>query len=317
MSWERDPLWVKARLFFERAFDQTRDDPTFGLWCSFGLEILARAALASISPALLAEPDHEHKYLLHALGRGADRIPPKSITTAQVLALCQKLFPEFAKEDLIASLALVNRRNEELHSGAAAFESYSPNNWLTGLYKSCRALSTSMGESLETLLGEEEANIANRILAEDRSNTTEQVRKKIASHRDVFATKLPDGQAFARSEAEKIGNTLAYENHHRVSCPACSAVATVQGQTFGKERVTEEDGEFIVRQAVFPMSFYCPACGLKLNNYAELEAANLGGRYSRRTSYTPAEYYGLMYPDDLPSHIEEYLAERMVEYDNE
>jgi hypothetical protein len=70
MSWERDPLWAKSRLFFERAFEQPPEDPLFGLWCSLGLELLARAALASVSPTLLAEPDKEHRFLLHALNRG-------------------------------------------------------------------------------------------------------------------------------------------------------------------------------------------------------------------------------------------------------
>src|SRR5713101_2698481 len=41
MSWERDPLWAKARLYFERAFELPRDDPRFGLWCSLALELLA------------------------------------------------------------------------------------------------------------------------------------------------------------------------------------------------------------------------------------------------------------------------------------
>src|ERR1700733_8056848 len=39
MSWERDPLWAKARLYFEHAFREPRDDPRFGLWCSLGLEL--------------------------------------------------------------------------------------------------------------------------------------------------------------------------------------------------------------------------------------------------------------------------------------
>jgi hypothetical protein len=123
MSWERDPLWAKARLFFQRAFSESRDDPAFGLWCSLGLEILARTALASISPTLLAEPDREHKYLLHALGRGSERTPRKSIGAVQVLSLCLDLFPEFTKDELTASLALVNRRNEELHSGGFSIRS--------------------------------------------------------------------------------------------------------------------------------------------------------------------------------------------------
>ena len=72
MSWERDPLWAKARLYFERAFAESREDPRFGLWCSLALELLARAAVASVSPTLLAEPDNEHRFLLHALNRGSE-----------------------------------------------------------------------------------------------------------------------------------------------------------------------------------------------------------------------------------------------------
>ena len=317
MSWERDPLWAKARLFFDRAFEQSREDPAFGLWCSLGLEVLARAALASISPTLLAEPDRDHKFLLHALGRGSERTPRKSIGTVQVLSLCNSLFPEFAKEDLTAALALVNRRNEELHSGAAAFEAYPPNQWLTGLYKACGGLATGMGESLETLFGEEEARVANSILAEDRTNTTERVKKRIASHRSVFEAKPADEQTQAKLESEEQAKTLAYSGHHRVTCPACKSVATVQGQAFGKEHMTDEHGEIVVRQAVSPTSLSCSACGLKLEGYAELEAAELGGHYTRRTSYAPEEYYGLIHPDELPSHIEEYLAGQMEEYDNE
>lgn len=317
MSWERDPLWAKARLFFDRAFEQSRDDPAFGLWCSLGLEILARAALASVSPTLLAESDQNHKYLLHALGRGSERTPRKSIGAARVLSLCNLLFPEFGKEDLTAALALVNRRNEELHSGAAAFEAYPPSQWLTGLYKACRALATGMGESLETLFGEDEAKVAKDILAEDRTNTVERIKKRIASHRSVFEAKPPDEQKQAKIKSEEEGKTLAFQGYHRVTCPACGAVATVQGQTFGKEHMTDEDGEIVVRQALSPTSLSCSACGLKLEGYAELEASDLGGHYTHRTSYTPEEYYGLIHPDDLPSHIEEYLSGQMEEYDNE
>jgi hypothetical protein len=72
MSWDRDPIWAKARLFFARAFDTQRENPAFGLWCSLGLELLARTALASISPTLLAEPHPEHKNLLHVIHKESE-----------------------------------------------------------------------------------------------------------------------------------------------------------------------------------------------------------------------------------------------------
>src|SRR4029077_967560 len=121
-----DPLWAKARLYFERAFEESGDDPLFGLWCSLALELLGRAALASVSPTLLAEPDRDHRFLLHALNRGSEKTQRRSIGTAQVFSLCQTLFVQFTEDDLKAALALVNRRNDELHTGASAFEEYRP-----------------------------------------------------------------------------------------------------------------------------------------------------------------------------------------------
>lgn len=317
MSWERDPLWAKARLFFERAFDESRDAPTFGLWCSLGLELLARSALASISPTLLAEPDREHKYLLHALNRGSERVPRKSIATVQVFSLCCTLFPAFTKDDFTAAMALINRRNEELHSGGAAFDEYPSTQWLAGFYRACNLLSAAMGESLTSLFGEDEASVANETLTENQNDVKQYVESSVASHRKVFEDRSEGDRKDAAAEAEKLGTGLATQRHHRVVCPACKCVATVQGRSFGKEHISHDEGMIIVRQAVVPMSFACSACGLKLEGYAQLETAGLGGRYQRKTTYSPDGYYGLIDPEDISSYVEDYLAEQEPEYDNE
>lgn len=316
MSWERDPLWAKARLFFERAFDESRDAPTFGLWCSLGLELLARAALASISPTLLAEPDRDHKYLLHALNRGSERIPRKSIAAVQVFGLCRTLFPDFSEDDYKAALALINRRNEELHAGGASFDEYPPSQWLAGFYRACRSLSIAMGESLTSLFGEDEASVADETLTENQNDVRQRVLNTIGSHRHVFQSKPKEEREAAATEAEKLGSQLATHRHHRVTCPACQCFATIQGRPFGKEHITHDDGEIVVRQAVAPTSFTCSACGLKLEGYAQLETAGLGGQYTRRTTYSPDEYYGLIDPDNLDSYLEDQ-AGHFLEYDNE
>ncbi len=314
MSWEHDPLWAKAQLYFERAFNESRDTPEFGIWCSLGLELLARSTIASVSPALLALPDNDQKHLLHALGLSTERVP-KSLGTARVLALCEKLFPEFTKDDLTASAALINRRNEELHSGAATFDAYRPSEWLTGFYRACRALCAAMGHSLVDLFGQDEADVADGILAEDRTGTRQRVQRAIASHRQVFEDKSPKDREAARERAAELGEQLAHERHHRVNCPVCGCVASVEGKTFGRELVSHDDGEIIGRQAVAPTSFSCSACELKLTSYAELEEAALGGHYTRTTTYSPEEYYGLVDPGNID--IQEYLADMYDEYDNE
>jgi len=320
MSWEREPLWAKARLFFERAFNESRDDPAFGLWCSLGLELLARAALASVSPTLLAQPDNAHSYLLHALGRGSDRVSRRSISSAQVFALCRQLFgADFTEDDFKAAMALANRRNDELHTGAAAFYQYRPAEWLPGFYRVSRALAVVMGESLEGLFGDEEAAIAQETLAEDENDTRQRVKSAVAAYARVFGEKPEADRKAAADLAEKRANELAYQRHHRVVCPACKCIATVQGKAFGKEHTTHQEGLIKVRQAVHPTSFSCSACSLKLTGCTELNVAELGGPYTRTTEYTPEEYYGLINPDDFDPtpYIEEYLRNQHEEYDNE
>lgn len=313
MSWERDPLWAKARLFFERAFDESDDEQMFGLWCSLGLELLARAALAAISPTLLAKPDREHKYLLHALNRGSERIPRISLDAFQVFGLCLALFANFTEDDCKASRALINRRNEELHSGGAAFDEYPSSQWLAGFYRACASLSSSMGESLVSLFGKDKADVATEILKENLNDVKQHVKSTIASHRTVFQDRSRKDQEKAKVKAEKLGEKLATQRHHCVSCPACKCVATVQGRTFGKEHVSHGDGEIIVKQTVIPRSFSCSACGLKLEGYAQLETADLGGQYQRKTTHSPDEFFGLIHPDD----VYDYLGSMEEEYDNE
>jgi hypothetical protein len=255
--------------------------------------------------------------LLHALNRGSERTPRRSIGSTQVLRLCRTLFSDFTEEDFNAALALTNRRNEELHSGAAAFDEYRSSQWLVGFYGACRSLCTAMVESLVSLFGEDEATIATGILAETQKGVLHRVQTSIAAHRKVFQDKSSEERETAMKKAEDLGSQLAVQRHHRVKCPACQCVATLQGTPFGKENVTQSDGKIVVKQPVSPTSFSCSACGLKLQSYAEVAAADLGGHYMQTTTYSPEEYYGLIHPDDLESHVEEYLASMGEEYDTE
>lgn len=300
MSWERDPLWAKARLFLEYALAQDRDDARFGLWCAIGLELLARAAVSAISPTLLAEPDQEHRHLLHALGRGSPKVGPKSLGAAQVFRLCEILFDHFTPEHSTAAIALINRRNAELHTGQNAFDDYSTQHWITGFYACCKALTKSLNESLASLLGEDEAIEAEKVLAVNEREVKQRVRERVARYQSVFSDKLPNERAAAQTDAEAAGARLSHQRHHRVKCPACLSTATVQGDELGASKVEhdEDKSEIVVKQTIAPRSFSCVACGLKLDGYAELSAAGLGNQYTRTTRYTPEEYYELISPDD-------------------
>ena len=320
MSWEKEPLWTKAKLYFERGFTFSREDPQFGLWCALGLELLARAALASVSPTLLAASHNDHRFLLHALGRGSKEVNRRSIPAVKVFELCKTLFPRFSQDNVKAAMALVSRRNEELHSGAAAFEEYPCKYWLAGFYACCDVLTAELGETLDRLFGTAEAHIAREALEKLEDETINRVTNLLATHKTKFLALSAAERKEATAKADKLGRELSHQKHHRVSCPACGCVATVQGDTLGSENISYEDDKIIVRQAVSPRIFSCPACSLRLSGHAELKAASLATPYTRTSRYSPEEYYGLIHPDDtdtVQQLLDDYLRAMASEYDNE
>lgn len=297
MTWERKPLWDKATLFMGRAMEQDREQETFGLWAAMGLELLARSALAKVSPTLLAEPEKDHRNVLHALGLGSGN-PPKSIATAQVLALCRSLIADFTEAEMKAASALIGRRNEELHTGAASFLNFQTQTWLPAFYRCCKVLAEFQGESLTSLLGPDEAQVAEKTLKETENNLLDKIKSLIAAHKKVFDAKEVGERERLAAEAEEQGLRLSHQKHHRVKCPACTCTATVQGDAYGGEHVKHGDGCIIVRQNVVPTRFSCSACGLKLSGYGELLSAGLADHFTHRTEYSPEDYYELVDPTD-------------------
>jgi hypothetical protein len=261
--------------------------------------------------------------LLHVLGRGNPKTGPQSIGSTQVFRLCETLFPAFTSEHTTSAIALVNRRNAELHSGQNAFDEYTTQHWVAGFYACCKALTEAMGESLETLFGKAEATEADTVLAVAAKEVQQKVCDRIARYKSVFEDKPESERTAALAAAEAESDRLSHARHHRVKCPACSATATLQGDTLGSSKVEDEDGEIVVKQAVAPRTFNCTACGLKLDGYAELATASLGDQYTRTTRYSPAEYYELLDPYDA-TELERIAREELGmshpddrEYDNE
>lgn len=295
MSWEQKPLWDKARLYIEQALAQDREQSSFGLWAAMALELLARSAVAKTSPLLLAEPDREQRNILYALGLGVGGAP-KSIGTVQVLSLCKILIPNFTEDEFKAASALIGRRNEELHTGEAAFLSFPTQKWLPGFYRCCNVLNGYLGESLESLLGDEEAKVARKTLEETEANLLDKVKALIAAHRKVFESKDQQERDRLALEAEQQGRMLSHQKHHRVKCPACGCTATVQGDVYGGEQVEHNAGKIIVRQNVVPTRFNCSACELKLIGYGELLAADIADHFTHRTEFSPEDYYELVDP---------------------
>ena len=137
--WSQEVLFNKSLLFVEEMQRHTNDDWQFGLWSALSLELLARAALANISPALLANPrDWRNTY--HALGYEptTTKFVPSSIGTRSVLSILEEVLPDFPKELVEFCQVHTERRNAELHSGEDVFAELGTAAWLPRYYASCR-----------------------------------------------------------------------------------------------------------------------------------------------------------------------------------
>lgn len=67
---DRDALYAKSQVYIRRGLRAQADKDTeeYQLWASLALELLGKAALAKVHPALVADPTH-YQSLFAACGR--------------------------------------------------------------------------------------------------------------------------------------------------------------------------------------------------------------------------------------------------------
>lgn len=288
--WDYEPLWQKTKLFAAKAFEEVdRESDEFGLWASFALESLARATLAFVHPALLADPQAGGN-LLYAFGYSATEAP-KSVQAKTVLERCKFIVPGFTENDAKRCQALLERRNSELHSGELAFGNYKTNLWLADFFRICELLLASQQKHLTDLLGPDEAAAASTMITASQAAVEKTVKTRIAAHRLAFAA-LGEGERIALRDAVP---KIVESPKRMVSCPACDSRAVISGDVFKVSDAKMQD-EMIFRELfVLPSTLRCSACGLALTTHDELHAAGVGGQYSVTKVEDPADFYGMVY----------------------
>lgn len=216
------------------------------------------------------------------------------------------MFSSFTREMLNFSIAHINKRNSELHSGALPFEGVGSSAWLPMFYSVCKVLVEEIDETLESLLGKEiaEEALVHIVALEDES--AKSVKGTINAHKTIWDEKADDEKAKLSKQAE----ILSTRHHgHRVMCPACNSVALIQGSSTGAPKTTVDEDGIIEKQTMLPSSFGCVACGLKITGYSKLVACGLGNTYTSTSHYDAVEYFEI--------DIEEELRNLMYEDNNE
>lgn len=295
MLWDSGALFAKAQLYFSRAYREERESSLFGTWMGLGVEHLARAALASVHQVLLADPQ-DGKNILHAFG--VETRAPRSVPSKTVLSRCVALFEEFTEEHERSLKALLDLRNEELHSGVAAFEGVPLSSWYTPALRAVTVLARQLDRTLEDLMGPEEAVVASRMLAEASDELRAEVLRAIAKHR-ASADLLDQAERELRRQMKALPPGLPTGWHvEKRGCPACSAdVAQVAGPQVRELPPLLEDGDVLERSIYLPMRMACPVCELDLTGHERLSVAGAGDTFTVTFSADAEEYFGSRYED--------------------
>lgn len=297
--WEFDLLFTKAKLYTQKAISEERDSSMFPFWSALSLEFLGRAVVAKIHPVLLADP-REGDNILYVFGFSKGKSSPKSIPAKSVFDRCSKIVPDFTQKEIDTCLALVDKRNEELHSGSAAFQDYDTKLWLSNYYRVCKILLTYLELQLIDLFGEAEADAAEEMIKETTSEAVKEVKKRINSYKEVFESKeAEEKEELIKKGLERLKQT--FQPTKKVEkCVSCQNDALVTGKLISSSEGRLIDGEIVVEDIILPTNLNCFVCGLKLTNHLELNIADLGGQYSIKEVWDPAEYHGIEFdPSDF------------------
>ena len=300
--WSSDAMLNKAQLYAEVMLTFPHDDWKFTLWSSLSLELLARAALSNISPALLADSKGSWHNIVYSLGYQptVSKFNPRSIDVSEVFGRLQELVLEFNPDMSKFCVEHLSRRNEELHSGARPFEGMSQSSWLPDYYQACAALLGSLDSSLEEFFGSSESTVAEFMIEAANDESAKSVQQAINARRLVWEENSIDDKQLLENQSTSWATR---QDGHRAPCPACKCVAILSGIPAGPPLKTILEDEITETQEYLPTRFECIACGLKIGGLSKLSAAGLSDRFNAKFTYdiseiyVPEDYYGDYEPD--------------------
>lgn len=302
-EWSKEAFFSKAQLYAEAMSDHDDSNWQFGLWSAFAIEMLVRAGVAATSPVLVAE-NQDWNNLLYALGTEPkkQKFVAKSASITEMVIRVQDLCSEFTREHANFCTAHIARRNSEVHSGSLPFENLGSSAWLPMFYSVCSVLLTEIGESLESLFGDEIAKQAKEDIDALADDAAKSVKGIISAHKEVWLSK----SGTEKVNLEKQAKVVSLRHYgHRIDCPSCSCTALVQGKATGAPKRKVEDDGILERQQIKPESFQCVACGLKISGYSKLLAAGLGDTFISTSHYDAMEFFEVDIAEHFRGMIEE------------
>jgi hypothetical protein len=280
--YDHEALWSKAKVFLNRAMDPdpNRSFDEQALWASAALELLGKAALARVSPLLIAEPTEEGVNILIATGLIEGTAKFTSVSASTIFKRCQKAFRPFSATD---ALQFAAARNEYLHGSDIGFMTLPPKAWWPRYWALATILITAQDRDIEDLVGFERVGIVEAHLEQNTKNVEQRTESLIARAKQRLGQYLV-GTLPAKIQKEWRSNPdliAGFMYRTTETCPACGGEGTLEGDDdsdMSHEYDYDDNGD--VRSAwariTVPSDYFsCSACHLVLDGYQFIEQANL------------------------------------------
>ncbi|MFI8301368.1 hypothetical protein ACIGCZ_36270 [Streptomyces nigra] len=285
---DHDALWTKAKLFLNRAMDDdSRSFDEQALWAALALELLAKAALARVSPLLIAEPNEEGTNLLIASGLVKGEARFTSVRAKTLMARCHKAFKPF---DQAEAMKIINGRNEYLHSSGTGFMAIPPHSWWPRYWAQAAVLVTALDRDMEELVGTTREIEVTKHLERNAKNIEQRTEALIERAKQRRQQWL-DGSLPAKVAAEwKSAQYLSASMSHSeaATCPACELAGLLEGEEAIAEEIhhprfggyTDEGESYYLDDGSVSLTisadhFSCAGCQLVLNSYELIRQAGL------------------------------------------
>lgn len=295
--WDPEKLWLKAKLYIDKANGVEQTSSEFPFWSALSLELLARAALTYVHPVLNADPQEDGN-ILYACGFQI-KGQPRSVPAHAVYLRLEKVVPNFLKPHREFCDYMAFLRNQEIHTAELAFEPLMASKWLSKFYEVARILCEFLGRNLVDYLGKEVGESAEQLVAALNREEESKVKSKIAAHARVFRDKSPKEQRQLMQQA-KLQTEDFDIGDMRHKCPACDGDALLEGGWIRDSKPFFKDDELLVERVFLAAKLKCGACGLNLTNVNEIYIAGIEPRFSQ---YVATDLHEVFQPE----YVDEYM----------
>lgn len=287
-AFDHNALYAKSQLYIRRAFRArtAKDFDEYRLWASLAVELIGKAALARVSPSLVADPTHQESlFAACGLPIGTDY---KTIAAKTLFSRIPHISKDFDPQVQKFCEQLALQRNAELHSGEAPFVGAAPEIWEREYWYAVSMLLKAQGQDLDSWLGAEEAAAPKEALAAAEHAVMQAVAQRVERLRAHFleAHKNPTKRAQLIADSQNIRPWEHYKefsinNDDYVSqkCPACGAIGVLGGILWSEEVSEEQDDDDptveYVDKTYLSEEFRCFTCGFVADGRREVLGAGI------------------------------------------